>query len=160
MTIVVEDGSIVTGANSYVSEAELEAYSLARGVDLSAEDTEMLLIKAMDYIESLNYQGRKVEADQPLQWPRSFVRVDFYLLPDDEIPQLLKNGLMQTAMSIFNSVDPLADIGRVTSSETVGPISVTYEKGQSQTIVQKINVQLQKLLSSADSGAFGFEVRR
>jgi len=152
MTITVEDGSIVTGANSYVSEADLTTYATARGITLTT-DAEQLLIRAMDYIESLSYKGDKFTRDQPLQWPRDGVVVDGYVVDADEIPNELKNGLMETAIAIDNGQDPLADIARETKSETVGPISVTYsDRAASTTIVRKISSSLRKLLSGGISG--------
>lgn len=154
MAIVVEDGSIVTGANSYVTEAELTTYATARGVTLTI-DTEQLLIRAMDYIEGLNYKGIKLTETQPLQWPRSGVSIDRYAVDIDEIPDELKNGEMETAMAIDNGQDQLADIGRVKQSATVGPISVEYVIGTgSTTLVRKINNQLRKLLRSAGGASF------
>lgn len=154
MAIVVEDGTIVAGANSYVTEAELTTYATARGITI-AGDTEELLIKAMDYIESLAYKGIKFTQDQPLQWPRANVVVDGYLIATDEIPQELKNGEMETAISIDEGEDPLADIPRVKSKTTVGPISVEYKDGSgSTTLVRRINAQLRKLLRSAGGVAF------
>lgn len=152
MTIVVEDGSLVSGANSYVTEAELSAYATARGTTLST-DTEQLLIQAMDYIESLEFKGFKWTADQALQWPRAGVYIDSYLIDADEIPTELKNGLMQVAMAIDNDNDPLADLSRTTKRETVGPISIEYADGAaSTTIVRKINASLRKLLAGSASG--------
>lgn len=152
MAIVVEDGTIVAGANSYVTEAELTTYATARGITL-AGDTEELLIKAMDYIESLAYKGIKLTQDQPLQWPRANVVVDGYLLSTDEIPTELKNGEMETAISIDGGEDPLADIPRVKTKSTVGPISVEYAEGSSSTTtVRRITAQLRKLLANNGSG--------
>lgn len=152
MAITVEDGSIVSGANSYVSEAELTAYATARGVTLST-DTEQLLIRAMDYIESLEFAGYKWTNTQPLQWPRSNVWVDGYLTDADEIPDELKNGLMQTAMAIDDGEDPLQNLTRQTKSETAGPVSVEYMDGSAATtIVRKITAQLRKLLKGGVSG--------
>lgn len=154
MAIVVEDGSIVTGANSYVTEAELTTYATARGVTLTI-DTEQLLIRAMDYIEGLSYKGIKLTDAQPLQWPRSGVVVDRYAVDIDEIPDELKNGEMEAALAIDNGQDQLADIGRVKQSATVGPISVDYVIGTgSTTLVRKINNQLRKLLRSAGGASF------
>ena len=160
MAIIVEDGSIVTGANSYVSEAELTAYATARGITLTGDEEE-LLVRAMDYIESLNYKGMKFSDEQPLQWPRSGVIVDGYAVSASSIPQILKNGLMQTAMAIDNGEDPLADLPRSVQSETVGPISVTYSSGASSVpIVRKINAQLYKLLESGGLYGSSFVVDR
>jgi len=159
MAIVVEDGTIVAGANSYVTEAELTTYATARGITLTT-DTEQLLIRAMDYVESLEYQGLKLTEGQPLQWPRAGVVVDGYLIDTDDIPELLKNVEMETAMSIDNGEDPLADIGRVKNKATVGPISVEYAAGQATTIVRKITAQLRKLLAGGGSNGTSFTVNR
>ena len=148
MAIVVEDGTIVSGANSYVSEAELTTYATARGVTLTG-DTEELLIKAMDYVEQLSFKGFKRLSTQPLQFPRANLVIDDYLIDLDVIPTILKEGLMEVAMSIDNGEDPLADVTRVKQSATVGPISVTYAQGgSSTTLVRKIHNKLKKLISS------------
>ena len=148
MAIVVEDGSQVSGANSYVTEAELSAYATARGTSLTV-DTEQLLIRAMDYVESLEYQGSIIAETQPLQWPRSPVIVDGYDVSSTTIPTLLKEGLMETAIAIDGGTDPLADLERTTTKETVGPISVEYETGSATVTVQKITNKLKKLLTSS-----------
>lgn len=160
MAIVVEDGSTVTGANSYVSEAELTAYASARGVTLTT-DTEQLLIRAMDYIEALSFQGYKWTGTQPLQWPRSNVWVDGILVGADEIPDELKNGLMQTAMAIDDGNDPLQDLERQTKREQVGPLSVEYMDGSApNTIVRKISNALRKLLTTGGTSGNQFKVGR
>ena len=153
MAIIVEDGTIVAGANSYVSEAELTAYASARGVTLTG-NTEALLLNAMDYIESLSYIGTKVSSTQPLQWPRYNVVIDGYYFPNNEIPEILKSGLMQTAMAIDSGTDPLSPIERPLSSATVGPVSVSWEKGQTSTLLRKVISQLRKLLTGMPGSSF------
>ena len=80
MTLIVEDGSIVENANSYVSVDDARTFASLRGVTLPASDAEVevLLIKATDFIEAqrLRFQGSKVNQDQALQWPRTGVYVD------------------------------------------------------------------------------------
>lgn len=73
MALVVEDGSGVAGANSYLSVAELRAFAVDRGLTLPATDgpVEVLLIKAADYLELRTYIGTKVSDDQGLSWPRN-----------------------------------------------------------------------------------------
>lgn len=149
MAIIVEDGTGVAGANSYVTVAEFTAYAASRGFVLSGVLTaEQLLLRAMDYIESLNYLGELVDCDQLLMWPRVGVIYNCcHVVPDNTIPELLKRAQMEIAISIDQGIDPLAPMGRLTSSETVGPISVTYEKGaNSTTIIRRAEVLLRKLL--------------
>jgi len=158
MTIVVEDGSQVVGANSYVTEAELTAYAVARGITISG-DPEELLIRAMDYLENQEFIGTKYQHDQALQWPRAYVIIDKFYFDVDEIPPLLKDSQCEIALAIDNGEDPLADVERQKISTTVGPISVTYAQGQSTTIVRKISSKLRKLLAGSASGA-SFRVDR
>lgn len=154
MAIVVEDGSIVTGANSYVTEAELTSYAAARGITIEGDEEE-LLIKSMDYIESLSFIGIKNLQDQPLQWPRTDVVIDGYIVRSDTIPNELKKGQIETALSIDSGEDPLANVPRLKSSVTVGDLSVTYEKGGSATtVVRKISASLAKLVTSLGGSSF------
>jgi hypothetical protein len=76
-TIVVEDGSIVASANSYVSAADLSTYATDRGITINGTAA-VLLIQAMDYLEQQDFQGYKYTDDQALQWPRGDVYIDGY----------------------------------------------------------------------------------
>lgn len=82
MTIIVEDGSNVANANSYLSLADIRTYSLNRGITLPALDTDLepMVFKSMDYIESVasDYQGTPTYTapdytPQSLQFPRSAI---------------------------------------------------------------------------------------
>lgn len=151
MAIIVEDGTGVPGANSYVTVAEFEAYALARGVTLTGTPTsEQLLLRAMDYIESLEYIGDIAICGQPLMWPRYGVYIDGYCYVDgNTIPELLKNAQMVTALSIDAGMDPLSQFPtpRLVHSTTVGPITVEYEQGQPYTtIIRRVSAMLRRLI--------------
>lgn len=148
MPIIVEDGSLVSGANSYVSEADLTAYAAARGIIIAGSEDE-LLIQAMDYIESLDYKGDKWTFDQALSWPRVNVVIDGWVQNVEDIPQQLKDGQMETALAIDAGNGPLIDLPRSTSRERVGEIEVEYTPGTSSTVVvRKINYKLRKILAN------------
>lgn len=102
MALTVEDGTIVAGANTYIDADALEAYALLRDVDLPAEKAalEVLLIKAMDYLEALaaKYRGSIVSVDQPLQWPRQGVFLFGYEVETNVIPQRLKDAQAELAI--------------------------------------------------------------
>lgn len=126
MTIVVEDGTNVAGANSYVSLDELKAYATERGITLPASDAELevLITKAMDYIElrDENYRGDRVYDDQPLSWPR--IEYDMEL----GIPKELKKVEMVLAVAAM-TVDffPVSSGSSAAKKKTtVGPITVEY----------------------------------
>ena len=160
MTITIETG---TGdnpaANSYVTEAELESYAGARGITLSA-DPATLLIKAMDYAETLSFPGQKTSETQPLQWPRKNVRLDGYAVPDNFIPAALKNAQIATAVAIDQGRDPLAPIEPGVKSETVGPISVEYQDGASSRALSVDISRAWAKLTAAGGGANQMQVVR
>jgi hypothetical protein len=149
MAIVVEDGTIVSGANSYASESELTTRASARGITLTAANgtPEQILLKSMDFIESQNYAGSKLTKAQVLQWPRAGVYVDGFLVEDDEIPVELKIAQMETALSIDAGVNPLSTLGRETRREKVGDIEVEYVPGSKDSPdIRAISAYLDKLL--------------
>lgn len=142
MALEIEDGTGKANSNSYVTVAEAQAYATARGVVLPVAEAEVetLLIQAMDYVESFRakYQGHKTwprpDMDvshphaQALQWPRTGVVLDCnYNLPDNVIPQELKQTQMQAAIEVFNGLVlmPSSD-GRVVKKEKVDVIETEY----------------------------------
>ena len=152
--IIVEDGTEVSGANSYITTTELATYADERGVTISASTQEDLLIEAMDYIESLSFLGIKKTRDQSLVWPRYNVVVDEYLLLSTTIPQLLQDAQAETALAIDRSESPLADIERKTKKEGLQPgMFIEYaDNSSSASIVRKLNAKLHKLLASGIGG--------
>lgn len=126
MATIVEDGSIVTGANSYVTDAELATYASDRGITVTGTASQ-LIQKAMTYIEQLPFQGVKSTKAQPLQWPRDYVVIDSWEVLNTEIPGELKTLEIEVALSIDAGVDPLSIVGRATKQEQLGSLSVTYQ---------------------------------
>jgi hypothetical protein len=145
MALIVEDGSIVDGAESYVTVSEADTYLAARGVAawaaLSPEQKEINLRLATDYLQA-NYaqrwKGYLVDDLQPLDWPRQMVEVAnagvvvpiYYGL--DEIPEDLKRA--QILLGSYAMVGDLLTptLTRAVVSETVGDLSVTYDNATPQ----------------------------
>lgn len=137
-TIVVEDGSNVANANSYVDLAYLSSYAEKRGLTLpqTQTDKEIFLLRAMDYLEvrRSDWQGVKSESDQPLQWPRKGVEIDCEAFPADAIPVELKNAQCQLVVEQQKRT-PLFPKPRTSSSEgyvtekTIGPLTKKFAYG-------------------------------
>lgn len=139
MAIVVEDGSIVAGANSYLSLEDVRAFALARGVTLSTTDAtvEAQLIKASDYIEAreAKFVGCRVSEDQVLCWPRYA-----HWFRSDTIPAKIVQAQAFLVMAQAASVD-IVPIGSPPdqypiSREKVGPLETAYavQAGPSSTV--------------------------
>lgn len=113
MALVVEDGTGVSDANTYVdvdyvdSYCELMNYTAWTG----AEDTELettkkesAIYRAMQFFETLSYAGVKTNYENPLSWPRQYIYLDTGdLFPDDEIPEDLKRAVCEGAYLEYSS---------------------------------------------------------
>lgn len=148
MATIVEDGTIVAGANSYASDAELTTYATDRGITITGTNA-VLLLQAMDYIEQKNFKGNKGTDAQPLQWPRWGVYVDGYYVSEDTIPDALKEAQMETALGIDAGTNPLASVSRETVREKVGEIEVEYKStAYDSTRLKAVDNKLYKLLKN------------
>lgn len=133
MSIIVEDGSIVAGANSFASRAELIAFGAERGITIADVDaSDVFLIKANDYIESLadRFSGTKTNPSaQTLQYPRTDVYVEGFLIDQNEIPPALKAGFLMLALNSKAGVDlsPTSS-GLAIIREKVGPLDTTFSE--------------------------------
>lgn len=141
MTIVVEDGTSVSGANSYVTTDELRTYADLRGLSYPSDDVdiEILLIKAADYLESFRdrYKGDKSASTNALQWPRTDVYIDGYSITKTTIPTELKNAQIQIALdaqAVEISPNELVSDKGDRKKEKVDVIEVEYfERSNSRT---------------------------
>lgn len=148
MALVIEDGSIVAGANSYVSLAEARAYATARNKPLPTDDTalEALLISAMDYLEAqrARFEGSKVSSEQELQYPREGVIIDGIELASTVIPSILKQAQIRLAMEANAGVDLMPTrTGGFVKKEVVGPIETEYS--------EKVGVSVEPEMSAVEA---------
>jgi len=138
--LIVEDGTIVPDANSYVSVDDIIKYAEARGVVLipgspiDPVKVAIMAINAMDYIEMFKYRwkGKRVNPSlQRLSWPREGVVIDGERWPSDKIPDELIAAQCQLCIQISRGVNLLptvsADEAFITK-EKVGPIETEYSE--------------------------------
>ena len=151
---------ITVGVNSYVTEAELITYATDRGISLQ-NATDVLLIKAMDWLELQSFKGAKTDPAQALQWPRAGAIVNGEELEDTLIPVNIKSAQLQAAIQVAAGDDLLPNLEpRVLSEEVGGAIKVTYsDKGNQSVIFSRLNAYLRDYLSNGGS-ATNFNVVR
>lgn len=109
MALIVETGSIVANANTYVSRADYIAYALTFGVVIADTDaTDVQLIKAATFIDQheANLKGTRVSRDQPMSFPRYNVEIDGWSWSGTEIPRNVILCQMQVALDINSGRDP------------------------------------------------------
>lgn len=138
--IIVEDGTIVPNANSYVTRADYIDYCALRSVIIADDETaDTEIVGGMDYVEIQRFIGSRVQtgipeplgfvddygysdfyqlpaapqplSEQPCQWPR----VGIYLndtIPGSyrNIPNGLKFAQCQVALDIHNGFKPFLNI--------------------------------------------------
>lgn len=132
ITIVVEDGTGVADANSYVSVADARTYASNRGIVLPSDDDEVaaMLIRSTDYLEAqeCRYQGKRTSSSQSLAWPRTGVFLNCDEVPSNVIPKSLIAAQVQLAMAINAGFDlqPNVSPQDYVTREKVGPIETEY----------------------------------
>jgi hypothetical protein len=132
MALVIEDGTGVANANSYITVAEAREFADLRSLFLpvSDADVETLIVKAFDYLESLEYKGEPANPPQAAEFPRRNLYIQGILFSESSIPFKLKQAQCQLTVEA-NSTDlqPTGD-GREVIKEKVDVIEVEYaEKG-------------------------------
>lgn len=154
--LIVEDGSLVENANSYVSVANLVAYAAIYGYTWTNEQAELYGIKAMDYLNTLGYSGYRVSADQALPHPRTGVYVDNIYVASDSISPLLIKAQKELAISISLGYDPMAVVTAGIKSESFAVFSTTYRDDVgSYTQIPKVDAILAPLLGGYGNGIHG-----
>ena len=130
MALIIEDGSIVPGANSFVTVAECRDYCDTRGLALPTADSEVeaLLVNAVDYLNALEpeFQGDRISYEQELVFPRAPVIVYGSDL-SNEIPKQLKDAQCRLGFDVSQNALLTSGDGRSTKKEKVSSIEVEYQ---------------------------------
>lgn len=144
MALVVEDGSIVAGAESYCTVAYATTYHSNRGnTDWAslASDTvrEQCLRKATDYMTQLyrsRWMGERVDDDQELDWPRESVKVDGFDVLTTIVPVEIKNACAELALK-SSAATLLADQTQNVLQKQVDSLRVVYDGFSPQSVRYK-----------------------
>lgn len=157
MSLTIENGSRVAGANSYVTTDELTEYATARGLGIPTEQAELerRIINAMDFVEARRdgFAGEPVARDQPLSWPRYGAYLDGWPILENEIPLPLKLAVLDIAArsgegELLARRDPATQGAMI--EKTVGPLTTKWaEPGDSSSlpVFPFAEAQLNRLMS-------------
>lgn len=136
MPLIIETGSIVPNADSYVTRADYITYAAARGVTVADVDaTDVTLRKAAQFIDSheSNLKGMRVQRDQPMAFPRIGAYIDGWHWNSEEIPRQVILAQLNIALDMEAGIDPYnppVNPNRATVAERVeGAVSVQYANG-------------------------------
>lgn len=162
MAIVVEDGSIISGANSFISLADANTYFTANGNPTQwsgATDPvkEGALLAGAKYLRlKFTYKGSLEDLTQALPFPRS----EFFdsegrtlcgtgVIPQDVIDAQCELALRHIIQDLFLNTNPSSD--RITS-KTIGDSSESYDTKRAINVFALINDLLNDYVLSSKSG--------
>lgn len=132
MALVVEDGSVVSGADSYLSLSDARALAAKYGYSLPADDTEAetSLRNGAIYIglQESSLCGRRVSPSQSLSFPRVGVSLYGFSLATNVIPDQIKLAQIIAGAEYGAGTDVRGSTdGRITTMERVeGAVTVQY----------------------------------
>lgn len=152
--MIVEDGTGLAGADSYLSEAEFEAYAEARGYTIPSGDVEAALVRASDWIDARygrRFPGVRVNGrNQGRAWPiyggydRSGTAI-----ADDAVPVEIKRATAEAALrelenprSLSPDIVPISTSGGAIKrvSKQIGPLKTETEYTEGATVGSSIPV--------------------
>ena len=140
MSLITEDGSGLSNAESYISVANADTRHSNNGNTdwalLSTSDKEAALRRATQFIEQRyrdRWQGYRVSRDQGLSWPRYYVWVDGFPVDSTVVPADVGSACADLALKAAAG-DLNADLSTRVVSETVGPISTEYSPYSPQSV--------------------------
>lgn len=125
MSLVIEDGSGVEGALSYISTTYFREWAEARGYTIPEVDGLLLgpIVEAGEFLNNLDYNGEKLKENQGMAFPRG----------EEGIPQELKLAQARLAYDALQGAALFVNFpARNEESITVGPISIDYAKPVSE----------------------------
>lgn len=128
--LIVEDGTMPEGANTYVSLEDVDAYLVLRGLwETTPDDAgdsviakkEAAIIRAFDAMNTLNWAGDVPDWQRVTAWPRQDVPMpgvkpkpgeEPTFLPADMVPRAVVQAQMELAGLIYGGLNPLAPVER------------------------------------------------
>lgn len=118
MAIIVENGSVVSGANSFITEAELTTYLTDRGYSVVA--SEALLIRSYDFMTSLPWI-----ADHSVNFT---------------VTDKMKKAQAEISYQFGLGFNPSDKAGGEVKSESVDTLSVEYVQGTNKAKLSPYNI--------------------
>lgn len=162
--LIVEDGSIVSGAESYCTVAFADTRLGNRGftiwTDLTTEQKEQSLRRATDYMTQSyrsSWNGMRVSSIQELDFPRYNIVVDGFSIDSNIVPLDIQRACAELAFRAAAG-DLDEDLSQGVVSEKVGTLEVVYDTNSKRS---KTYNAVSKLLSPyMSSSAYSHKIVR
>jgi hypothetical protein len=155
--LILEDGSGIPDANSFVTVAEVVSYCAARALVFPSAQAarEAAIIEAGEYLQNevrWSWRGTKQYYEQSMPFPRTSVTEYRGLpVPINSVPWRVKQAQMYLAYLASQdpgNLDKVLERGGKIKTKTVGPITTTFmDDAPVEFVIQKVQGLLYPLLS-------------
>jgi len=138
MSLIVEDGTGLSTAESYISVANADARHAALGMTnwatLSDTEKEQALRRATQFMEqryASRWRGTRLLRAQALSWPRYGAEAYGWAIESTIVPDVVANACADVALeAAAGDLNPTLERGIV--REKVGPLETEYDPYSSQ----------------------------
>lgn len=157
MALIVENGTGLDNAESYLSVADATAYHTKMGNAVAWDAVgveavqEAMLRRATNYLRSRYYSmwaGTPIAPFQRLDWPRWGVPTwdGYNAVASDSVPEDIKAACAELALKAASG-DLMPDTSQTVKREKVGPLEVEYDQySPSSPAYQSIDAMLAPFL--------------
>lgn len=164
MALIVENGTVVTGANTYVSQAYADSYFSidekfsATWAAMSDADKETRLRWATRVLDQkVIWRGNKTVATSPLRWPRTGITDrDGNAVGANSMPDQLLQATCELAKFLATADPTTSQGGDALKRIVVDVIELEYQDGVSQPEAPPLLNQLLRGLGTYPSAGFSF----
>lgn len=151
MPIIVEDGTGLADADSYVSVEDARSIAAKRGIVLTASDVELesQLVQAADRLNAYEdrFMGMRTSTAQALSYPRTGSFRFGSSLDSAAIPRELKLAQVQIAGMLNDGLSVWYDgESQGVKSETISVLSVTYADTKADSVGNPDLPQIEAIL--------------
>lgn len=165
VTLILEDGSGVEFANTYILLADARTLAEQYGWSLPVDDDEanVSLVNGYNYLNTLESGmcGERSYEDQTGAFPREGCKCGGYTIPSDGIKAEVKQAQVRAAVTFGEGTDvnPDNDGKNISSEEVTGSVKVAYfnngKAGGSLKITESIQFLERCYLTGANGINFG-----
>ncbi len=162
VTLIIEDGTGVTGANTYISIVDARTMAEQFAWELPADDDQAssALINGYYYLNTLEggMCGVRSYEDQTGAFPREGCTCNGFVIPSDGIKAEVKQAQVRAAVTYGAGTDvaPDNDGKNIASEEVTGAVKVSYFNNGKTGGSIKITESIQFLERCYLTGANGF----
>lgn len=128
--LIIEDGSIVPNANTYLSLEEFKQESASYFIidaDATDDDISRNILRATRFIEGVRFKGEKVDPLHTMSWPRKDVCFAPYTMwPEDKVPVAVRRAVMLLCIGVFEEGDEVLTPPQNIRREKVGQLEAEF----------------------------------